>query len=145
MYELLRAYPSWEVNCHSACQISHILWSHIVHHHVHTTPTTDKYPQAHESRPHFHIHNIKIHFKLSCLVHSDFTCGLFLTLNSSNWKCIWTSPLSYMGCTHNPVHPLWFQHPNKMSLRLQTMVFLIKKYSSVSCNVMWLKVWLSFY
>jgi len=52
--------------------------------HVHTSPTTGKYPQPHESRPHLHIHVTKIHFKLSCLLHSDFTCGLFLNLKSSN-------------------------------------------------------------
>jgi hypothetical protein len=27
-----------------------------VHHHVHTSLTTGKYPQPHESKPHFHIH-----------------------------------------------------------------------------------------
>jgi len=74
------AHPPWEVNSQSVCQISRLLWNQNVHHHVHTSPTTGKYPQPHEHRPHFHIHNTTNRFKLSCLLHSDFTCGLFLNL-----------------------------------------------------------------
>jgi len=36
-----------------------------VHHHAHTSPTPGKYPQPHETRPNFHIHIPKVHFKLS--------------------------------------------------------------------------------
>ena len=145
MYELHRADPPWEVNSHSACQISHLLWNQNVHRHVHTSPTTGKYPQLHESRPDFHLHITKIHFKLPFLRHSYSTCGPFLTLKYSNYKCMWTSALSYTGCTSNSLHCLWFYHPNNFWRRVQTMAFLINNYSPVACYAMWLKVWLPFY
>ena len=145
MYELHTADPPWEVNNHSACPISHLLQNQNVHHHVHTSTKTAKYPQPHGSRPNFHLHKTKIHLKLSFHRHSDFTYGPFLTLKYSNYKCMWTSALSYTGCTSNTFHPLWFHHPNNFLRRVKTMAFLIKKYSPVSCYAMWRKVWLLSY
>ena len=139
MYELHRADPPWEVNSQSACQTSHILWNQNMHHHVNTSPTTCKYPQPHESRPHFQIHNTKIHFKLSFHRHSDFAYGPF----QLKMYVDFTSLLHRLHT--QSILPSLIFHPNNFSRRVETMAFLVNKFSLVSCYVMWLKVWLCFY
>jgi hypothetical protein len=78
-------------------------------------------------------------------IYSGFTCCLFLTFKYSNQKWMWTSPLTHIGYTPNPFHPLWFNHNSNISRRLQTMAFLIKKYSPGYCYAKWLIMWLYFY
>jgi len=43
--------PSSEVNCHSATQITRLLWYPKVHYRVHNSPATGPYPEPDGSNP----------------------------------------------------------------------------------------------
>jgi hypothetical protein len=128
MYEMHTADPAGEVNSQSACQISHLLPNKMcivmftqapqpVNILSHMNPDhTSK-----STSPRYISNYLSIDTQISHVV-----CFWHSSLPTKNVCGLQPSPTQ---AAHNPFHPLWFYHHNNFSRRVQTMAFLIKKYS----------------
>jgi hypothetical protein len=118
----------WKSDCHSVCQKKYpaFLWNR-----VHTGPPLD--PMLSQPNPVRPIDPYLPKVHLNVILPPMPRSSLWsLAFGLPNQNPVSTSPLPHACHMSLPSHPPWFNHPNNIRWRIQTVKFIIMQFSSRS-------------